>query len=224
MHPPDDRPDHPREPRELISALADGEADAGDSTQALQAIADDDEALGRWHAYHLIGDVLRSGDLAAVPAHDRRFLDAVRSRLAEQRDEQWDEQWQEQRDGQRGETVSPAATGLPAATRSRPRWSWPVALAAGVAALATALVVLRLPAGGDGAAAQVAAARPAPEQGGASAATLAALPDADGTRGRVLRDAQLDRYLRAHREYGAAHPLSLPGGPGRSVETVSFDR
>jgi sigma-E factor negative regulatory protein RseA len=213
MHSPDDDlPDRHREPRELISALADGETDAGASTQALQALADDDEALGRWHAYHLIGDVLRSGDLATAPAHDRRFLDALRSRLAEQRD------------GPRDETVSPAATSLPAARRSRPRWTWPVALAAGVAALATALVVLRLPAGGDGAAAQVAAAGPAPGQGGASAATLAALPDADGTGGRVLRDAQLDRYLRAHREYGAAHPVSLPGGPGRSVETVSFDR
>jgi hypothetical protein len=42
--------------------------------------------------------------------------------------------------------------------------------------------------------------------------------------GRVVRDAQLDQYLRAHRDYGTALPGSLPGGAGRSIATVSFDR
>jgi hypothetical protein len=40
----------------------------------------------------------------------------------------------------------------------------------------------------------------------------------------VVRDAQLDRYLRAHRDYATALPGSLPGGPGRSIATVSFER
>jgi len=37
-------------------------------------------------------------------------------------------------------------------------------------------------------------------------------------------DAQLDRYLRAHRDYATALPGSLPGGSGRSIATVSFER
>jgi hypothetical protein len=42
--------------------------------------------------------------------------------------------------------------------------------------------------------------------------------------GRVVRDAQLDRYLRAHRDYATALPGSLPGGSGRSVTPVSLER
>jgi hypothetical protein len=47
---------------------------------------------------------------------------------------------------------------------------------------------------------------------------------ASGLGSRVVRDAQLDRYLRAHRDYGTALPGSLPGGPGRSISTVSLER
>jgi sigma-E factor negative regulatory protein RseA len=42
--------------------------------------------------------------------------------------------------------------------------------------------------------------------------------------GAVVRDAQLDRYLRAHRDYATALPGSLPGGAGRNVTTVSLQR
>jgi sigma-E factor negative regulatory protein RseA len=42
--------------------------------------------------------------------------------------------------------------------------------------------------------------------------------------GRMVRDAQLDRYLRAHRDYAAALPGSLPGGAGRSISTVALER
>jgi hypothetical protein len=49
-------------------------------------------------------------------------------------------------------------------------------------------------------------------------------PELSPQGGRVVRDAQLDRYLRAHREYATAVPGSLPGGSGRSIATVSFER
>jgi hypothetical protein len=42
--------------------------------------------------------------------------------------------------------------------------------------------------------------------------------------GAVVRDAQLDRYLRAHRDYATALPGSLPGGAGRNVTTVALQR
>ena len=67
-------------PHECLSALADGEG------QALQAACsawrDDEEARRAWHSYHLIGDVMRSEDLAARPGRDAAFLAGERARLA----------------------------------------------------------------------------------------------------------------------------------------------
>jgi sigma-E factor negative regulatory protein RseA len=57
-----------------------------------------------------------------------------------------------------------------------------------------------------------------------AALPTAAAPELAAQGGRVLRDAQLDRYLRAHREYATAVPGSLPGGASRSIATVSFER
>jgi hypothetical protein len=56
-----------------------------------------------------------------------------------------------------------------------------------------------------------------------AAAPVSATP-AEAATPVVIRDAQLDRYLRAHRDYGAAQPASLPGAAARRVETVSFQR
>ena len=101
----------------------------------------------------------------------------------------------------------------------------PVAMAAGVMALATVLVVALGPSGGGSATPTLAAAPAAP--------TTVAARRCDRRRprprrcrpgGRVVRDAQLDRYLRAHRDYATALPGSLPGGSGRSIATVSFER
>jgi hypothetical protein len=80
-------------------------------------------------------------------------------------------------------------------------------------ALGTALVVQRP--GGDAAAPQLASAA-----GASAPAAVAPVPV-----GTVLvRDAQLDRYLRAHREYGAAQPVSLPVASRRDLEPVVYGR
>ncbi|MCM0609059.1 MAG: anti-sigma 24 factor [Ideonella sp. WA131b] len=112
-----------------LSAAADGDADAldralrvlreGDATAAARVRAD-------WRAYHLIGDVLRSPELASPPAHDAAFMAGLRARLA-------------------AEPVVLA----PAAPRPA-RWRLPaaaVASAAGVAVVAGLLVMAR---GGGG--------------------------------------------------------------------------
>ena len=216
----------------LICALADGEADAADLGRGCELWATDVTARERWHAYHLIGDVLRSQDLAHRPQHDQDFLRRLSARL-------------------QAEPVllapSPLRSGPGPARRA---WALPAALAAGVMALATT-VGLWSTNQGDAAAPKLAlapAAVPAPHAGPPNAplavpptAALAAPPNAPlmvaapapsatavaeaiPVGGRVLRDAQLDRYLRAHRDYAAALPGSLPGGSGRSMATVSFER
>jgi sigma-E factor negative regulatory protein RseA len=197
--------------RWLLSAMADGEADAAEVGRGCAAwAAGDDDARSSWHAYHLIGDVLRSGDLAHPPGRDRAFLQRLSARLDDE-----------------PAVLAPAPLPAAAATRRRPSWAMPAALAAGVMALATVMVVALGPSG-DGASTPKLAATPAAPTTVAGAAppgaAPAVAPELSPQGGRVVRDAQLDRYLRAHREYATAVPGSLPGGSGRSIATVSFER
>ena len=67
--------------KERLSALADGELDPAGSTTSCAAWARDAALRADWHAWHLIGDVLRSEDLASSPRHDRDFCAKLRSRL-----------------------------------------------------------------------------------------------------------------------------------------------
>jgi len=67
---------------EQLSALADGEVDAAAAGAACGAWKTDAELRRTWHAWHLIGDVLRSEDLASSAERDQRFLVALRGRLA----------------------------------------------------------------------------------------------------------------------------------------------
>lgn len=66
---------------EHLSALADGELDSAAATVSCEAWRADPQAQASWHAYHLIGDVLRSDDLAVDPGHDAAFLQKLRARL-----------------------------------------------------------------------------------------------------------------------------------------------
>lgn len=203
----------------LMSALADGEADAAELGRGCALWAGDATARERWHAYHLIGDVLRSEDLAHRPPHDQDFLRRLSVRLQAE-----------------PATLAPAAPGASQAPARR-GWVLPAAMAAAVMALATAV---GLWSANDEAAsppqlAMAPAAAPVPKSAAPAApsATAAAtalaqtaptVAEAVPVGGRVVRDAQLDRYLRAHREYAAALPGSLPGGSGRSMATVSYER
>lgn len=186
----------PDDPRWSISALADGEGLPTDCACGLAAwAAGDAAARAGWHSYHLIGDVLRSGELASPPGHDQQFLAALQLRLA----------------AEPAPAAALAAEPAPVAVLrarapSRARWVWPVGLAAGVMALGTALVVQR--GAGTGAATEQRLAAAAPVAAGAADAVAAAAPANAGAD--LLREAQFDRYLRAHRDYTAAQPVSLP--------------
>jgi len=207
--------------RRLMSAVADGEADAATCAQASAAWAAGGGATrATWHAYHLIGDVLRSEDLAAEPGHDAAFLQRLRLRLA-------------------GEPAVLAPQAMPAvapsrsssmpvdaASRSNRRWMFPAALAASVMGLGTVWAVSQwgLIGQAEPSAAQLAVATPPVVKATPVATQSPPSTEAVPVGRTLVRDAQLDRYLRAHREYGAAAPGSLPGGAGRSIETVSLQR
>lgn len=206
------------DPRWLMSALADGELDAADCGRVCAAWADaSSEARSGWHVYHLIGDVLRSDDLASPPGHDQAFLDRLHARLAEEPAVLAPTPMP---------TPMPIAAPATARRSGRAAWAMPVALAAGVAALALGLVLTLDPGAGAGGATPVLAASQVEATIAAAQRQPQPTPvlEASAQGSRIVRDAQLDRYLRAHREYGAALPGSLPGGSGRSISTVSLER
>jgi sigma-E factor negative regulatory protein RseA len=109
--------------RAWLSALADGEAQAADP--ACAGWRDDVEARRTWHAYQLIGDVMRSDDLAQPALRDAAFLARLRERLA-------------------AEPVLLAPTPAAAPARRRQHWLLPVAAAAGFVVVAGVLVVARV--------------------------------------------------------------------------------
>ena len=193
--------------RQLLSDLVDGEIDAAGCAQASALWAAGEtpsRCRSTWHSYQLIGDLLRSEDLARSPAHDEAFLQRLRHRLADE-----------------PAVLAPAPLPASAAAQTaRPRRRLSAALAAGVMGLGAALVAVQwssAPPAQPLAAAQPQSASVAPARRTAMAAPTVA------AGGQLVRDARLDRYLRAHREYGSAAPVSLPGGgAARTVETVSF--
>lgn len=191
-----------------LSSLADGDADALEAGCALWR--DDRLARARWHAYHVIGDVLRSDDLAPAPGRDAAFLAQLRTRLA-----------------QEPVPLAPAPTTLPPGVGvqgHRLGWRAPAAVAAGLMLVAGALVLTR---GGfeSGAPAETSSLA-----AGSTARTPVATVTSPVTvttpaprlvlSGGQLRDPDLDAYLRAHQAARGGAPAALPGGALRSVEMI----
>jgi sigma-E factor negative regulatory protein RseA len=210
--------------RERLSALVDGELEANVVVQACTGWRDDAEQRLTWHAYQLIGDVLRSDDLASESNRDIAFLSALRSRLAVE-----------------PVVLAPQPADAEASTRhvasgARARgWTWvgASAVAAGFVAVAGVLVLTRAP-----------GVSPASQPGGAPdsialAAPLAAHPtpaavvQATNTQtepqalvanGKLIRDARLDRYLAAHKQFAGTSALGVPSGFLRSATSDAADR
>ena len=109
--------------KERLSALVDGELDAADPAGTCAVWAHHAEARRDWHAWNLIGDVLRSEDLASDPRRDRLLCAAVRARLER-------------------EPVVLAPVRDPAPPRAR--WSMGVAMAAGFVLVAGTFAFVRI--------------------------------------------------------------------------------
>lgn len=181
------------EPQELISALADGQLQGADCARAVQAAAGDSQSLAAWQAYHLIGDVLRSGELAlgrsgsapsvflarlqlrlsqeAMPANVSIAINSVAQEVRQIR----------AADQSSSETV--------AANDASFRWK----LVAGFASLAAVAAIGWTAVGGLG-----------------NRAEQAQL--ATATQPVMIRDPRLDELLAAHRQLGGTTALQMPSG------------
>jgi sigma-E factor negative regulatory protein RseA len=201
---------------ENLSAMADGEVDAAAAARACAAWRDDPSVRMAWHSYQLIGDVLRSEDLAV--GHDASFLTALRARLADE------------------PTVlapdvaaqAPVEAGQHHADAGRSaRWSWmaPSAVAAGFVLVAGALMVTRQPTPGTEAGPVSALATF--DRGSAREAVLDSSLQAQApvvVDRKVLRDARLDRYLAAHHQFAGSTALGVPSGFLRNAAAEAPNR
>ena len=223
-----------------LSALADGElygeefAEAmvwfeGDSPQAEQTRA-------TWRSLHVVGDVLRSDELAACHG-DTAFLTRLQDTLK-----------QEARlqpamlpSSNRGVDAVPHVQSAPLESANEPvfRWKW----AAGLASAAAVLAVSWNLVGGvtAGAGAQLAqngtsstalAVQAADASSAVSQVAAAVSNDTSGSGAAVmLRNPQLDAMIAAHSQLGGGSALQMPSGflrnatfdaaPNRSVSGTS---
>ncbi|HEX6705380.1 MAG TPA: sigma-E factor negative regulatory protein [Albitalea sp.] len=198
---------------ENLSALTDGEIDSAVAAAVCAAWRDDPRARSSWHAYQLIGDVLRSDDLACAARHDAAFLAALRQRLADEPTVLAPEPPIEQ--------PSPAATpGVRVAANAgrNGRWAWmaPSAVAAGFVLVAGAVMVTRGPLTGGGQPdGTVVASGNGVAPGGAPTLVptdTVFVPRAVGGNGKLIRDARLERYLAAHQQFAGTSALGVPSG------------
>jgi len=196
---------------ERLSALADGEVDGQASELACGAWKGDAELRRTWHAWHLIGDVLRSEDLASTAKRDRDFLVALRLRLDDE-----------------PVVLAPAPLlGSGPLPRRRARWMVPSAVAAGFMLVAGTFVVLgpsSRPTDGPALARQGGAPGfdPAVREASLRQTAATAMPaEMVVVNGRLVRDARLDRYLAAHKQFAGTSALGAPSAFLRSatVET-----
>jgi sigma-E factor negative regulatory protein RseA len=220
MSQPDSDPSLSESHRRVLSALADGDATDGEAARAFQAWREDAGARASWHTYQLIGDVLRSDDLAAAPAADEAFLVALRARLAQE-----PVVLAPQARAQDPAEARPAAAN--ATARSRGRWQGPVAMAAGFLVVLGGLNIVRpfnqaggpaLASGAPAASGPVLASA-TPVAGSGIVATSLQGTAQTPAQAQAAAD-QLAPYLAAHRQSTMSAPFQMPGSDIRNVSLV----
>lgn len=180
---------------ELISALADGQLRGEEFARGVQAATTDAAALRTWQAYHLVGDVLRSRELAAGAAPEL-FLARLRSRLHAE---------QPPRPAVLAAAPLPGAVSAsvrPASNDASLRWKLVAGFATVAAVAAIGWTVAGSALSGNG--------QPQLASGPGAQPGVAAL--AGGERGAMIRDPKLDQFLAAHRQFGSANALQAPAG------------
>lgn len=179
---------------EMISALADGQLRGEAFARGVQAAAGDPAAREAWQAYHLIGDVLRSAELAQAPSP--AFMAKLSARLA-----------QEPVPAIESIAATPRSMGASAgfsnereaANDGSFRWK----LVAGFASVAAVAAIGWSMAGNLGP-----SASGQPQLAAAPGGTVLA----GSQQGVMIRDARLDELLAAHRQFGGAAAVQMPAG------------
>lgn len=189
--------------REQLSALADGQLQGEELAQALRFAAQD-EGREAWQLYHLVGDVLRSSELAR-PADGGAFLAQLHQKIAQE-----PASARAVRDTL-AQAVPSQEFPRQAANASVFRWK----MVAGVASLAAVAAI------GWNTVGSLRGGAPGPQLAAAPAAPQAQVVAAGGQDQQVmLRDPRLDELLAAHKQFGGATALQMPAG---FLRNANFD-
>ncbi len=223
---------------EQLSALADGEL-SSEQLQAALAYAQSDAGQQAWRMYHLVGDVLRSPELAHHSRND--VLSGVRARLAlEPRPALVavaSEQLEQIARPAQDRAVANGAPVRDAANASVFRWK----MAAGFASVAAVAaigwsVMLGAPPGsgapGQGPALALVEPVPAGSAAGAQDVPLGATAQSSsvvavaGPNGQsvMLRDPRLDALLASHPQYSGPATLQMPASFLRNADFAAGSR
>jgi sigma-E factor negative regulatory protein RseA len=177
---------------EHVSAFVDGEGLDAPASLDQWLAGFDHEDRSAWSAYHLIGDALRSDDLAIHPAKSETFLAGVAARL-------------EAEPHILVPAQVPARRGASAVLKRR------VAPALAVAAACAMLSWIVVPQWhGFGSTVTVQSAATSAGGDGVQSVAMTSAPGAP--EGNIIRDAQLDQYLEAHQQF-AQQPMAVASMP-----------
>ncbi len=184
---------------ETISALMDGELEVDSRSDCLEALLADADARLVWRSYHLVGDVLRSDELAAGAA-DFQFLAKLEARLLPEA-----AVLAAAAAGDRGQAVAEGQR-LHSANASIFRWRMAAggAFALLMALFAGSFFAPSQSGGGE----QMVVSTPAKviQPGGTDSAATAVVQDG------MIRDPRLDQLLSAHQQLGGHSALQMPSG------------
>lgn len=175
---------------ERLSAFVDGEW-ADDPRHVGELLAGLDAAdRAAWSEYHLIGDALRSDDLAVHPGASHGFLRGFAARLDAE-----------------PHVLAPVAVPHSASRFGLATVRRRIVPGLAVAAAAATLSWIVLPQLQRADVAPVRSAAVAPRQPSVQAVAMTGASDAN-----IIRDARLDQYLEAHQQFGQ-QPMVLGSAP-----------
>lgn len=207
---------------ESLSALADGELGADAWDGLLADIDSRPESMANWHAYQVIGDVLRGSNAVVGAQAPDDFLAGVRGRLKTEG----------------AALVHPVLTQIPtapalAANDSVFRWKMVAGLASVAAVMSVSWNLMGgvPPGAGGGAGPQLANAVPAQSAPSPVIPATSVARSSPSTevavntgQGVVIRDARLEELLAEHRQHGGMSALQMPTGFIRGATYDASDR
>jgi sigma-E factor negative regulatory protein RseA len=173
---------------ERLSAFVDGELFDGEHPNTILA-AFDHEDRADWACYHLIGDAMRSDDLAVSPAASSAFLSGFSARFESE-----------------AHVLAPASIPVTRRLLALRRRVVPAFAVAAAAATLTWIVMPQLqgvnPAASVAQVASVGSHPDSVQRVAMASMPVATVAQANPQDGNIIRDANLDQYLEAHQQFG----------------------
>jgi sigma-E factor negative regulatory protein RseA len=223
--------------RQRISELADGRLQGEAFAQAVEAAVCDEDARATWHAYHLVGDTLRSAELARCDVQGN-FMARLQARLQAEgagtfsatassvvaaeltQAGAWDRSGAT-RQSDTEQRMAQLARSSEAANATVYRWRTVAALATVAAVSVLGWSLLRSGAG-DTAPALASVAPPSGlvRAGAGAAPANAAAASEQSPSAVMIRDPNLDALLAAHKQFGGTSALQAPAG---FLRNATFD-